>query len=395
MQFHISKKSKMSNARLGFLETSHGAIETPCLVPVATQAVVKTLTSEEVLQTKSQILISNTFWLHLRPGEKIVEKAGGLHKFMNWKKPLMTDSGGFQVFSLGFGKDFGLTKFLGRDMEGKKVINVSHQPKSVKIMQDGAYFRSPIDGAELFIGPKESIKIQEKIGADIMFAFDECTPPLANYEYVKKSLEKTHAWAKVCLKAKKTKQALFGIVQGSEFKDLREESATFINSLGFDGFGIGGDLWRDKGGTNRVLQWITPLLDEKKPRHMLGVGYLENIEDLIKSGVDTFDCTVPTHYARRGVAFTSEGKLNMKQSKYLKKSRFYRGSSYAESSASGREPLDKNCICDVCLHYKKDYICHLLKAGELTALKLITFHNLCYFNNFVEEIRGKIKRGEI
>ena len=379
MNFKILKKSKISNARIGFIETPHGVVETPCLVPVATQAVIKTLDSTEVEQTKSQMLISNTFWLHLRPGEKVIEKTGGIHKFMNWKKPLMTDSSGFQVFSLGFGRDFGLTKFLGKGMKDKKVITRENQPRSVKISQEGVYFKSPINGAQLFIGPKESIVIQEKIGADIMFAFDECTPPLADYEYVKKSLERTHAWAKVCLKIKKTKQALFGIVQGSEFKDLRMESARFINSLGFDGFGIGGDLWRDKGGTNRVLSWIIPLLDEKKPRHMLGVGYLKNIEDLITSGIDTFDCTVPTHYARRGIAFTSEGKLDLKQRKFLKKN----------------EPLDKNCTCTICLTYRKNYICHLLKAGEITALKLLTFHNLWYFNSYVEEIKTKMKKGEI
>ncbi len=379
MNFKILKKSNISNARLGFMETEHGVVQTPCLIPVATQAVIKTLTSEEVEQTNSQMLISNTFWLHLRPGEKIIDKAGGIHKFMNWKKPLMTDSSGFQVFSLGFGRDFGLTKFLGKGMKDKKVITQSKQPKSVKITQDGVYFKSPINGDQLFIGPKESIAIQENIGADIMFTFDECTPPLADYEYVKKSLERTHRWAKICLKARKTKQALFGIIQGSEFKDLREASAKYINSLGFDGFGIGGDLWRDKGGTNRVLQWIIPLLDEKKPRHMLGVGYLKNIEDLIKSGVDTFDCTVPTHYARRGIAFTSEGRLNLRQQKFLKK----------------REPLDKNCVCQVCLNYKKDYICHLLRAGEITALRLITFHNLHYFNEYVVKIREKIRKGEI
>ena len=379
MNFKILKKSKISRARLGFLETSHGVVETPCLVPVATQAVIKTLDSKEVEQTKSQILIANTFWLHLRPGEKVVDKAGKLNKFMNWKKPLMTDSAGFQVFSLGFGKDFGVTKFLGKGMEDKKTIGVSSQPKSVKITPDGVYFHSPINGDELFLGPKESIKAQEKLGADIIFAFDECTPPLANYDYVKKSLARTNKWAKLCLKFKKSKQAIFGIVQGSEFQDLREESAKFINSLDFDGFGIGGDLWRDKGGTNRVLDWVIPSLDEKKPRHMLGVGYLANIEDIIKSGIDLFDCTVPTHYARRGIAFTSEGKLDLQKTKFLNKN----------------EPLDKNCVCNVCLNYKKDYICHLLKAGEITGMKLLTFHNLWYFNTFVEEIRQRIKKGEI
>jgi len=390
MNFKILKKSKNSRARLGFLETEHGVVETPCLVPVATQAVIKTLDSKEVEATKSQILICNTFHLHLKPalarrslvsegGEKIIQKAGGLHNFMNWKKPLMTDSGGFQVFSLGFGKDFGVTKFLGKGMENKKTIGKYGRPKSLKITRDGVFFKSFINGDELFIGPKESIKIQEKLGADIIFAFDECTPPLADYEYVKRSLERTHDWANKSLKFKKSDQAIFGIVQGSEFKDLRLESAKFINSLDFDGFGIGGDLWRDKGGTNRVLDWVIPELNEKKPRHMLGVGYLENIEDIIKSGIDLFDCTVPTHYARRGIAFTSEGKLNLKQTKFLKKN----------------EPLDKNCVCSVCLNYKKDYICHLLKAGEITGMKLLTQHNLWYFNTFVENIREKIKKGEI
>src|SRR3989344_2114868 len=379
MQFKILKKSKNSRARLGFLETEHGVVETPCLVPVATQAVVKTLTSEEAAETKSQILIANTFHLHLKPGEKIVEKAGKLHKFMNWKKPLMTDSGGFQVFSLGFGKDYGVSKFLGKGMSDKKIIGESGRPKSLKITQDGVFFKSFVDGSELFLGPKESIKIQEKLGADIIFAFDECTAPLASYDYVKKSLERTHKLAEISLKTKKSKQAIFGIIQGSEFKDLREESAKFINSLDFDGFGIGGDLWRERGGAKKILDWFIPTINERKPRHMLGVGYLKNIEDIIKSGIDTFDCTVPTHYARRGIAFTSEGKLNIKQVKFLKK----------------REPLDKGCVCNVCLNYKKDYICHLLKAHEITALRLLTFHNLYYFNNFVEEIRAKIKKGEI
>ncbi len=378
MNFKILKKSSKSRARLGFLETEHGVVETPCLVPVATQGVVKTLDSKEVEETKSQILISNTFHLHLKPGEKNVEKAGKLHKFMNWKKPLMTDSGGYQVFSLGFGRDMGLGgKILSAP--GGKNIKVGSQPQRIKINNDGVTFRSPINGDELFIGPKESIKIQERLGADIIFAFDECPPPMANYDYIKKSLEKTHRWAKKCLKVKKSKQALFGIVQGSRFKDLRLESAKFIGGLDFDGFGIGGEFGSDKKEMSKMVKWVTDELPEKKPRHLLGVGYLEDMELIIKSGVDTFDCTVPTHYARRGIAFTSEGKLDMKKTKFLKK----------------REPLDKNCVCSVCLNYKKDYICHLLKAGEITGMKLLTFHNLFYFNTFVEDIRQKIKKGEI
>jgi queuine tRNA-ribosyltransferase/7-cyano-7-deazaguanine tRNA-ribosyltransferase len=391
MNFKILKKSKISKARLGLLETKHGVVETPCLVSVATQAVVKTLDSKEVEETKSQILISNTFHLHLKPGEKIVEKAGKLHEFMNWKKPLMTDSGGYQVFSLGFGTDFGLgSKILsaqgGPAWGGKKIVE-GQQPQKIKINNDGVVFRSPINGDELFIGPKESIKIQERLGADIIFAFDECTPPLADYNYVKKSLEKTHRWAKICLKVHaasakgsgEPKQALYGIVQGSRFKDLRIESAKFIGGLDFDGFGIGGEFGNDKKVMGKMIEWVVDELPEKKPRHLLGVGYLQDMELIIKSGVDTFDCTVPTHYARRGIAFTSEGKLDMKKTIYLKRN----------------EPLDKGCVCNVCQNYKKDYICHLLKAGEITGMKLLTYHNLYYFNTFVEEIRNKIKRGEI
>jgi len=380
MNFKILRKSKNSRARLGLIETDHGVVETPCLVPVATQAVVKTLDSKEAEETKSQILIANTFHLHLKPGEKIVEKAGKLHKFMNWKKPLMTDSGGYQVFSLGFGTDFGLgSKILKTHSERGEMIKENTQPQKIKINYDGVNFRSPINGDQLFIGPKESTKIQEKLGADIIFAFDECTAPLADMDYVKKSLEKTHRWAKICLKAKKSKQALFGIIQGSRFRDLRIESAKFIGSLDFEGFGIGGEFGNDKKTMSQMIERVVDELPEKKPRHLLGVGYLEDMELIIKSGVDTFDCTVPTHYARRGIAFAPEGKLNLKQTKFLKK----------------REPLDKDCTCKVCLNYKKDYISHLLRAGELTALKLLTFHNLWYFNTYIEEIRNKIKSGEI
>jgi tRNA-guanine transglycosylase len=379
INFKISKKSKLSNARLGFLETDHGVVETPCLVPVATQAVIKTLTSEEVLQTKSQILISNTFHLHLKPGEKFVDNAGKLHNFMNWSKPIMTDSGGFQVFSLGFGTDLNVGKLLKSHDINEKQVKTGDQPKSIKITDDGVYFRSPINGDQLFIGPKESIRIQEALGADIIFDFDECTPPQENYEYTKKSLLKTHAWAEICLKSKKSKQALYGIVQGGKFKDLRIESAKLIGSLPFDGFGIGGEFGADKKTMQKMIGWVMENLPEKKPRHLLGIGYLEDIEKIVKSGVDTFDCTVPTHYARRGIVFTSEGKLDLNKAKYLK----------------SKEPLDKNCVCPVCLNYKKNYICHLLRSKEITALRLITFHNLYFFNTFVEEIRQKIKNNKI
>ncbi|RJQ25968.1 tRNA guanosine(34) transglycosylase Tgt [Candidatus Parcubacteria bacterium] len=377
IEFKVIKKSNKSRARIGILKTTFGEIETPSLVTVATQGVVKTLDSREVKETKTQVLISNTFHLHLRPGEDVVKKNGGLHKFMNWDGPLMTDSGGFQVFSLGFGKDFGIGKILKEKPQTE--IKIQKQPKMVKIMEDGVSFRSPIDGKLLFLGPKESIKIQEKLGADIIFAFDECPPPNASYDYMRESVARTHRWAKASLDSKKTKQALYGIVQGGEFKDLRIESANFLSALPFDGFGIGGEFGYEKEKMSNMLGWVTDKLPENKPRHLLGVGYLEDIPTIVTGGMDTFDCTVPTHFARHGVAFTSEGRIDMGKSKFL----------------NDLEPLDKNCKCMVCQYYKRSYIAHLFKAREITALKFLSFHNLFYFNTVVEQTREDIKRGKI
>jgi queuine tRNA-ribosyltransferase len=387
MEFKIAKKSKNSKARLGFLKTLHGVIETPAFVPVATHATVKTLTSEEVLQTKSQLLICNTYHLNIRPGDDIVKKSGQLHKFMNWPKTLMTDSGGFQVFSLGFGRDLGTGKILknkilptGRQAKDKFYeIQKGQQPKLLKITDDGVFFSSYLDGRKIFLGPKESIKIQENLGADIIFNFDECTSPLADYEYTKKSLEKTHKWAEICLRAKKSKQALFGIVQGGKYKDLRRASARFMASLPFDGFGIGGEFGDDKTKMREMLSWVTEELPEEKPRHLLGIGHLDDIVKIIKSGADTFDCITPTHYARRGYVFGSFGKIYLGKKDFLK----------------DKNPLDKKCDCQVCQNYTRSYISHLFHAGELTALRLMTFHNLYFFNTFVEKIREQIKQDKI
>jgi tRNA-guanine transglycosylase len=377
IDFKIIHKSKKSNARIGKLSTPHGEIETPAFVGVATQAVVKTLTAKEVEEAKSTILISNTFHLHLKPGEEYLKKAGGIHEFMQWNHPLMTDSGGFQVFSLGFGRDHGVGKILKE--KTTLTIKAGKKPKNVKITEDGVFFRSPKDGQRLFIGPKESIAIQEAIGADIMFAFDECTSPVADYFYTKKSLEKTHRWAQICLDSKKTDQALYGIVQGGKFEDLRTESAKFIGSLPFDGFGIGGEFGDEKRTMSDMLQSTLPYLPEEKPRHLLGIGHLEDIAEVMKSGIDTFDCIVPTHYARHGVAFTSEGKLDMRKSKYL----------------TDKSLLDEKCKCTTCTTYTKAYITHLLRAEEITALRLLTMHNLYYFNTYVEKLREEIKSGKI
>lgn len=387
--FTINKKSKKSKARLGTIKTNHGEIQTPAFIGVATQGTIKTLDSKELPETGLQAVICNTFHLHLKPGEEVINNNGGLHKYADINVPIMTDSGGFQVFSLGFGRDYGTGKILKEKTD--KTITVGHQPKNIKITSNGVWFRSPVDGNKLFIGPKESMRIQEKLGADIIFAFDECTSPIADHEYNKKALEKTHSWAKICLKTKTSKQALYGIVQGGKFKDLRIESAKFIGALPFDGFGIGGEFGDSKQTMEKMLSWVIKELPEEKPRHLLGIGQLEDIPKIIKQGVDTFDCTIPTHYARHGYGFISKQtthnkrpttkyeKIDMNKMKYLDDS----------------NPLDKNCDCYVCKTYTRSFLSHLIRSKEITGLKLISFHNLYYFNKFVEGIREEIKKGKI
>jgi queuine tRNA-ribosyltransferase/7-cyano-7-deazaguanine tRNA-ribosyltransferase len=380
IEFSILKRSKKSKARLGILKTPHGEVETPAFVGVATNATIKALRSDEVMRTNTQLLISNTYHLHIAPGEQVLKKAGGINKFMDWPRPTMTDSGGFQVFSLGFGRDLGVGK-VAKSFPGKieRLVEKNTQPNHVKITDDGVFFRSPLSGKEMFLGPKESIGIQEKIGADIIFAFDECTPPGATRPYIVTSSERTHRWAAECLRARRSKQALYGIVQGSHFKDLRRDSARIINAMDFDGFGIGGDLGESKTGTRDVLGWTLPLLDEKKPRHLLGIGHIEDIELIVKQGVDTFDCTVPTHYARRGVAFTSEGRVDFMKSNLL----------------NDKGPIDAKCDCLVCRNYRRNYIAHLIRAQEITGGALLTFHNLYFFNAYVANVREQIKKGKI
>lgn len=377
IEFRILKESKKSRARRGVLKTPHGEIETPAFVPVATQGVIKTLASEEVREAGTQILIANTLHLHAKTGEHIVKKAGSLHAFMNWQRPLMTDSGGFQVFSFGFGRDFGGGK-IAREARAAR-IKAGEQPKHLKITDRGAHFISPFDGRRIFLGPAESVKIQEALGADIMFAFDECTSPYAGYEYTKQSLVRTHQWARESLAAKKSKQALFGIVQGGRFRDLRRESARHIGSLPFDGFGIGGEFGNNKKTMDAMLAWVVRELPQEKPRHLLGIGRLEDIPKIIAQGIDTFDCIVPTHYGRRGIAFTSSGWLDMMKKEFL----------------AEQKPLDRKCSCFVCGAYLRSYISHLFRTREITGMRLVTFHNLHFFNRFVRSLRERIQQGKL
>jgi len=377
-EFKILKRSKKSRARLGVIKTPHGEVETPAFIPVATRATIRSIDSEEVEESGAQMLICNTYHLHLTPGEKLVKKAGGIHGFMQWKKPLMTDSGGFQVYSLGFGRDHGIGKVL-KQPNGNSVAD-GQQPVHLKITEDGAHFKSPIDGTEMFLGPKESIKIQEALGADIMFAFDECPSPIAEKEYLMQSLEKTHRWAQKCLDAKTSKkQALYGIVQGGSHKDLREESARVLGAMEFDGYGFGGEFGYNKKSMMNLMSAVGDILPEGKPRHALGIGHPEDFVPVAKSGADTFDCIAPTHYARRGTLFTSQGRMDITKPRYLK----------------DFSPIDKKCECPVCTTYTRAYVSHLMRAKELTGMKLASLHNLCYFNELARQVRLQIKRGEI
>lgn len=377
IRFSVTKQSTRSRARLGLLKTPHGVVQTPAMVPVATQAVIKTMTPDDVARTKTQLLIANTFHLHLKPGEQIVKKNGGLNKFMNWPKPLMTDSAGFQVFSLGFGRDLGLGKTVKWD--GGKSVAHGAQPNAVTLTERGVWFRSPVDGRKLFIGPKESIKIQEALGADIILAFDECPPPVATRKYLAESVERTHRWAAACLKAHKSKQALFGIVQGGKYKDLRQHSAEVIGAMPFDGFAIGGEFGTDKKTMSTMVGWVNDILPTDKPRHLLGIGHPEDIPHIIKAGVDTFDCIAPTHYARHGTAFTSRGRIDVAKVGML----------------NDKKPLDPSCACETCKKYSRSYIAHLFRAKEMTGMRLVTFHNIWYFQTLVEQYRSLIKQGRL
>ena len=375
--FRILKKSKRSNARIGVLLTPHGTVQTPTFVAVATQGTVKALTHDQLKTTDTQLAICNTFHLHLKPGEDVVAKHDGLHTFTKLPVPLMTDSGGFQVFSLGFGKDLQIGK-IGKGQKSG-TVHKGNQPKEIRITDKGVWFRSPVDGKKLFLGPRESIRIQQKLGADIILAFDECPPPVANRAYNEASLEKTHAWAKLCLKYRTSKQALYGIVQGGKYRDLRIQSAKFIGDLPFDGFAIGGEFGNDTKGMRKMLEWVNAELPEEKPRHLLGIGHLKDIPEVIKSGVDTFDCIVPTHYARHGTAFTSKGRLDFSKAALLKDKR----------------PIDSACKCSVCRTYSRAYICHLIRAKEISGLTLLTLHNLSFFNALVAQYRIAIAKGKL
>lgn len=396
MQFKIEKFSKKSWARYGILKTPHGDVETPAFTPVATQAALKGMLSDQAKDAHTQILMVNTYHMWVRGIADTVKKfdglarrslgEGGLHNFMNWQKPLMTDSGGFQVFSLGFAYGEEVSKIVKEKntpfLDGRTKMEYSEKEKSrrglVDIDDEGVTFRSHLDGSIKRLTPKISIRIQEKLGADIIFAFDECTSPTASYEYTKTSLKRTHRWAKECLKVKKkNSQLLFGIVQGGRYKDLREESAELIGSLEFDGIGIGGGFGKED--IRAVLEWIIPLLPQKKPRHFLGIGEIEDIKESVKRGIDLFDCVIPTRLARHGVLITEKGRIIIKNSRWK----------------NDKNPPEDNCECYTCQNFSRAYLAHLSRAGEMLAIQLANIHNVYFYNKLMEELREQIKSGKL
>jgi queuine tRNA-ribosyltransferase len=377
--FKIDKKIPRSLGRAGVLATPHGEIQTPAFVAVGTKATIKSLTPEQVKETGSQVVLANTYHLYLEPGEKVVKKASGLHNFMNWQGPIMTDSGGFQAFSLGVAYGQNISKFIGVNAPERGDLLEAFgdkKEKAAKITEDGVEFKSVIDGSKHFFTPEKSIQIQNDIGADIIFAFDECTSPHASKEYLKEAMERTHRWANRCLiNHKDKKQALFGIVQGGRYEDLKKESAKEISRLGFEGFGLGGSFVKEDMAT--AVRWANEILPEEKPRHLLGVGEPIDLILGVENGCDTFDCVAPTRMARNGALYTKNGKINITNAKY--KNLF--------------EPVESGCECYTCKNYTAAYVSHLFRAKEMLAATLASIHNLYFLNNLMSQIRQSILDG--
>ena len=349
-RYELIKEDKHTGARLGKIHTSHGVINTPIFMPVGTQATVKSMTSEDLEEMDANIILGNTYHLYLRPGQEIMEKAGGLHNFMNWDRPILTDSGGFQVFSLN-------------DLR--------------KITEEGVEFCSHLDGSRHFMSPEKSIDMQNTIGADIIMCFDECAPADADYEYTKKSMEMTTRWAKRCKDAHKRPddQALFGIVQGGMYEDLRAESVRGLTEIDFPGYSIGGlSVGESKDTMYRILDATVPLLPKDKPRYLMGVGSVDALLEGVIRGVDMFDCVLQTRIARNGTAITSQGKVVV------------RNATYKEDFT----PLDPECDCFVCRNYTRAYLRHLVKCNEILGARLLTYHNLYFTLKLMEKVRNAI-----
>ena len=347
MKFEL--KNKTDFARLAEIKFSRGIVNTPAFMPVGTNGTVKGLTVEDLNETGSEIILGNTFHLMLRPGDKLIKNLGGLHKFTNWHKPILTDSGGFQVWSLG-------------DL--------------VKISEDGVSFSSPYDGKKIFMRPEDSIKIQENLDSDIIMAFDECTNYPSSHTDAKNSMELSMRWAKRCKDAHQSKSALFGIIQGGMYKDLREQSLNQIMEIDFDGIALGGlSVGESKEEKTEILEFMSDKLPKDRPRYLMGVGTPEDIVEAVRHGIDMFDCVLPTRNARNGQLFTSEGVINIRNAEYK----------------NSDEPIDKNCNSKVSQNYSRAYLNHLHRTNEMLGSMLATYHNISYYQSLMRDIRDSIK----
>jgi len=350
IRYEFIKECKQTGARLGRIHTPHGSFDTPAFMPVGTQATVKGMSPDELKEIDAQIILSNTYHLYMRPGREIIKEAGGLHGFMNWDRPILTDSGGFQVFSLSDLRD---------------------------IKEEGVTFKSHIDGSKHFISPELAIEIQNDLGADIIMAFDECTPYPCEYDYAKKSLERTTRWARRCKSTHKNidKQALFGIIQGGTYKELRIQSANEIIEIDFPGYAIGGlSVGEPAEEMYEMLEYTVPILPANKPRYLMGVGSPDYLIEGVIRGIDMFDCVLPTRIGRNGTVLTSSGKLIVRDAK----------------NAKDFSSMDPECDCYACKNFSKAYIRHLLKADEVLGIRLTTWHNLRFLLNLMKDIRQAI-----
>lgn len=378
--FEIKKKSS-GLMRTGLLKTPHGEIQTPAYIPVGTKATVKAITNDHLNEIGAQAVLANTYHLYLEPGDELIKKAGGLHDFMNYQKPIVTDSGGFQVFSLGAAYGKGISKIL-KGREDEIQLPVSGEEIKTKgkarIDENGVMFRSHLDGSAHYFTPEKSIEIQNNLGADIIFAFDECTSPHESKHYQREALDRTHRWAKRCVDFHKNSdkvndQMLFGVVQGGRFEELRKESAQKLSEMDFDGFGIGGSF--EKEDMSSAVKWTNEILSEDKPRHLLGIGEPEDLFMGVENGCDTFDCVAATRIARNGQVYTKNGKINLMNEKF--KEDF--------------EPIEKDCECYACKNHTKAYLSHLFRGKEMLAGTLATIHNTHFIVKLVDGMRKAIE----
>lgn len=382
-EFKFKVKTRLSGtlARTGVMSTPHGKINTPAFIVVGTKATVKAMTPEQVKAVKAQAVLANAYHLYLQPGHKLIEKAGGIGKFMNWSGPTFTDSGGFQVLSLGSGYKKVINMQAG---EAEDIGVIKKSQRKAFVDDDGVTFFSHLDGSKHRFTAELSMQIQHAIGSDIMFSFDELTSLVDPYDYQVQSLKRTHAWAERCLSeidrlrklySNRDYQALFGVIQGAQYEDLRRQAASFMGSLDFDGFGIGGAL--EKSNLGQIIAWVNQELPEHKPKHLLGISEPEDIFVAIENGVDTFDCVSPTRVARNGAAYTLEGRQNIVASRYR----------------NDFAPIMNDCACYTCQNYSRAYLHHLLHAKEILASTLMSIHNEHFIIKLVDDIRDSIESG--